>query len=246
MNTPKERLYSILKELEISANKFAEEIGMKRPQPLYDIDRGGIKSITAKLAKKIIDKYPQFDFIWLTTGEGEMLNTKSFQEKLREIKLNSSDEKTIPVMSEGGAMATPNVQGQSDLSFTPTEMRVVSRSMFEDAEAILPVFGNSMTPYYPPGSEVALALDESSFFTNGEVYAIEVKGSNLPLLKRIYEAEDNDYIILYSDNTMKHESGPREGKYFYPPQEIHKSEIMRKWAVIGDQKRRKNKPIYHR
>lgn len=192
---------------------------------------------------------------YLSFGEGSMflLNdedvvAKNFTQELRNKKLNKSDMVALPVFGDNAVKGNPHGESITDVAYHPTEMRIVARSMFEDAVAILPVYGNSMTPTHPPGSEVALMPDNSSIFEPGEVYALEVKGSSLPILKRVFPSEKEGYIQLYSDNTMKHESGPRAGQFFYPPYDFPLSELKPngKWAVVGDQKRKRNKPILHR
>jgi len=74
MKKGSEILNEILKREETNANQFAERIGIKRTQPLYDILNGKIKNISDKLADKILKVYPYYIKVWLLTGEGEMLN----------------------------------------------------------------------------------------------------------------------------------------------------------------------------
>lgn len=157
-----------------------------------------------------------------------------------------ADMVQLPVIDSGvsGGMG----DDANDLSHEPKEYRLVPRSLFDDAIGILPVYGNSMTPSYPPGAEVALGTYEKGmggqwYFEWGEVYAIQLESSPRPVLKRVYESDKEGSITLYSDNTMKHDTGPREGKYFYPPKDIPVSTIVAVYEVIGDCKRRKNKVV---
>lgn len=153
----------------------------------------------------------------------------------------SPDYVILPTWS-GGAQASAHDQHATDVAHH--DYVRVPRDLFEDAEAVLPVFGNSMTPSYPPGAQLALALDETKFFEYGEVYVLKLKGKVRPLLKRVFESERGDeWITLVSDNTILHPDGPRVGKPMYPPQDIQREIIDEVWEVIGDQKRRKNKAI---
>lgn len=63
----------ILKHEKINANTFAERIGLKRTQPIYDLQNGKVKKITPNYANKILNAFPYYDYTWLLTGEGEML-----------------------------------------------------------------------------------------------------------------------------------------------------------------------------
>jgi len=252
VNNQKSILESVLNEL-IYRKKVSTQVELAERLEKNESYFSQIMNGKQKLSSKMIEKMKrEFGLSpdYLLTGIGPMfLNERiDFTEHLRKKKLFSKDDKEIPVFGDNAVQGTPHGQGTTDIAYVPTEMRIVSRSMFEDAVAILPVFGNSMTPTYPPGSEVALVPDSSTFFEYGEVYALEVKGSNLPILKRVFPSEKEGCILLYSDNTMKHESGPRQGQFFYPSYDLPLSEIKTngKWAVIGDQKRRKNKPILHR
>lgn len=192
---------------------------------------------------------------YLSFGDGSMFlsydenaEIKDFTQELRDRKLSKMDTVELPVFGDNAVKGNPHGESVTDIVYQPTEMRIVARSMFEDAVAILPVYGNSMTPTHPPGSEVALMPDMTAIFEYGEVYALEIKGSSLPILKRVFPSEKEGYIQLYSDNTMKHESGPREGQFYYPPYDLPLSELKPngKWSVVGDQKRKKNKSILHR
>lgn len=59
----------------LNAKSFSEKIGLDRPQAIYDIQKGKTKAISGKLANKIISVFPDFNKIWLLTGEGNMLKT---------------------------------------------------------------------------------------------------------------------------------------------------------------------------
>lgn len=66
----------------MSARKFAQTIGLKTVQNIYDIQKGKIKKISPSFAKKIITVFPEINQAWLFTGEGNMLNSGyNFPEK---------------------------------------------------------------------------------------------------------------------------------------------------------------------
>lgn len=71
---PYNRLEQIMEYYELNPNSFANKIGLKRTQNLYDIRDGKIKNITFSLANKINTVFTAINKNWLLTGEGEMLN----------------------------------------------------------------------------------------------------------------------------------------------------------------------------
>ena len=62
----------ILNDLGVKAPTFAKSIGVLY-QRVLDIQNGRVKKISYDLAKKIIEKYPQYSKIWLLTGEGSRI-----------------------------------------------------------------------------------------------------------------------------------------------------------------------------
>lgn len=72
--TSAEIIDAILANENITASQFAEEIGMKRPQGIYDIQKGKVKGISGRMANLIHNAKPMYRKEWLLTGEGEMLD----------------------------------------------------------------------------------------------------------------------------------------------------------------------------
>lgn len=71
--TPAERLNEVLRVTRTNVKSLSERLGYARPQGLYDIVAGRTKSLSADLCRKIITAFPEFNHVWLLTGEGEML-----------------------------------------------------------------------------------------------------------------------------------------------------------------------------
>ena len=69
----KERIEKLLEMNGLNAKTLSERIGLDRPQALYDILNGKTKSITEKMAVKIISAFPNIQKVWLITGEGDIL-----------------------------------------------------------------------------------------------------------------------------------------------------------------------------
>jgi plasmid maintenance system antidote protein VapI len=105
------RLSKLLDYLQLSANKFSQEIGLKRAQGIYDI-LDGKNNISPSMARRIVEKYKNINYKWLVSGIDEMLikNTHS-----------SPNNGTI------GTLSSVNVVGNIDLN-NVTEVLELSKS----------------------------------------------------------------------------------------------------------------------
>ena len=71
----KDIINQLLESKSIKAGPFAKEIGV-HPTQIYDLQSEKIKKISASIASKIVNRYPEYDPNWLLTGEGEMLKSE--------------------------------------------------------------------------------------------------------------------------------------------------------------------------
>ena len=93
MLTGQNKINLILDHVGIKAPTFAKHVGVKY-QRILDIQNGKVKNISAEVASRIIDVYPQFNIEWLLTGEGEMLNS--------ETKEPNSNEEDMQIIQQTG------------------------------------------------------------------------------------------------------------------------------------------------
>lgn len=84
--TAAERIDAILDYCEISASQLSREIGLDRPQALYDIQKGKTKNISTDMADRIHKARPCFKKVWLKTGEGDMLDMAAPEVQKHEVK----------------------------------------------------------------------------------------------------------------------------------------------------------------
>lgn len=75
MMGPKEILECILSKEGITYAQLSKDMGLSRPQSLYDIRDGKVKRISENYASKILNAYPHYNRVWLLTGEGDMLTS---------------------------------------------------------------------------------------------------------------------------------------------------------------------------
>lgn len=72
--TAKETINAILLQENITGSQLAKDIGLTRPQAVYDILNGKVLKVSARMANLIHSAKPMYNLDWLLTGEGDMLN----------------------------------------------------------------------------------------------------------------------------------------------------------------------------
>lgn len=88
--TQGERIKEIRKSLDLTLEKFGEKIGVTKTA-ISRIEKGE-RGCTEQMTKAICREYG-VDYIWLTTGEGEMFieTDDDFMEKIDRIMVNEND-----------------------------------------------------------------------------------------------------------------------------------------------------------
>lgn len=168
--------------------------------------------------KIIIEKFPEVNYAWLLTGEGDMLKNKLPKEEPNLVPLYDD------VATFGG-----NVNASEMHSVTnPTEY-IDTGSWFGQTKITSAIrhYGDSMVEY-PNGC--ILALKEINDFDNvvyGRNYVIET--SEIRVTKRVQSGKNDEYVTAYSTNT---ETYP-DGRQIHEPFPIRKSNINRISLVIG-------------
>lgn len=223
--TIKQRLKDFIEYKGISTRQFCLSIGAS---PAFVANM--VKSIQPDRINSIANQYPELNTGWLLTGEGSMLKTESpvAAENLNVI----SSGKVIPYYDAEVAAGT--AYGM-EMTQTPPAGMIEIGGLMKDSEFALRVYGNSMTPNYPAGCVVGLKQHNEHFIEPGTVYVVETTENRY--LKRLYYNDNKTALLCISDNHMKHESGPMEGRYFYPEFEIPFEEVRRLLRVTGVIKR---------
>ena len=222
----KERLIEFIEHKRISRRSFALGIGASSSF-VNSISRG----IGAEYVERIKTAYPDLNIAWLLTGEGSMLkDVQSSEENGTSQEISSG--KVIPYFDAEVAAGT-----QYGMEMTPAAPAgwIEIGGILKDSEFAMRVYGNSMVPNYPAGCVIGLRRYTEHFIEPGTVYVIETAENRF--LKRLYYNDDKTAFSCISDNHMKHESGPREGKYFYPEFEIPFEAVKRLFRVTGVIKR---------
>lgn len=207
---------SILTDLGVKAPTFANNIGVKY-QRILDIQSGKTKKISSIVADAIIEKYPQYNRIWLLTGEGEMLKP-SIQTNTPIKKSGKESLPLIPIEAVAG-FPTIDIEG---VRLEDCEHYNVPDFIAKGAQYLIRVSGSSMYPKYSNGDILACRkIDSVTFFQWGKVYVLDTNQG--ALVKRLFEDKENkDNVICRSDNHAN-----------YPDFSVPKSEIRSLSIVIG-------------
>lgn len=68
-----ERLKNVLKALDISAAKLSRRLNYQSAGTIYHVING-INKISLDMATRIVEKYPEINFLYLLKGMGEVVN----------------------------------------------------------------------------------------------------------------------------------------------------------------------------
>jgi len=201
-----DRLGQFIDHLEISVRSFENTIGASN-----GLIRKAITNktdIQSKWISAIVDNYPQLNLDWLLTGKGEMIHTTT----------------AVPVPAGRGIPLLPTAAlcgfGTQAFDDLPV-MGYYSVPEFRNADFLIGLIGDSMTPRFVPGDIVACRIvRERLFFQWNRIYAIYT-GSQGAMVKRVKPSKHEGCILLISDNPN------------YEPFDIPLSDITALALVIG-------------
>ena len=189
-----ERLLTLLKYYGLSVRRFEQLCGMSN---------GYVKriksSLGADIENNILQTFPDVSRIWLLTGEGSMLvsDTGSPSEHAGEVP----SRPRIPVGASAGFLSGI----ATGVSIDDCELIPIIPGIPDYACTIL-VHGDSMTPKYESGDELALVP------LRDRDYGV--------LVKRLYD-HDADAVRCVSYNTE------------YPDSYVDKSSINSIWRIVA-------------
>ena len=169
----------------------------------------------------------------MLTGEGEMIKPKETSEITKDGEIGTLTEGRVIPLYDADA-AAGSLYGMDMTPARATEMIQIG-GFLRESEAALRVYGNSMTPNYPPGCIIGTKRWNERFIEPGHVYVVETNENRF--LKRLLYNKDKTAYRCLSDNAIQYESGPAEGEFCYPEFEIPVEDVRRIFRVIGVIKR---------
>ena len=235
----KERILKFADTLDISRREFYKKTG---------ISRGTLESstgITEDTLAKFIAAFGELSPEWILTGNGEMYrhtHTHPASQKLGNQGKDTKDFSTndtnfinidtpvaqrttepgagIPLIPIDAVAGLP-VGESLAARFIDCAHYVIPEFVNLNVEYMIRVSGSSMYPKYSNGDILACRrVQDVLFFQWGKIYVID--SSQGALVKRVFQDEDPDRILLVSDN-----------REHYPPFSIPKSDIRSLSIVVG-------------
>lgn len=182
----KQRLIQFIKYKGIGQGKFEKTVGLSN---------GYINQLrhspSPQKIQMIIGVYPDLNQSWLLTGEGEMLNTEK-QEGLKK------DVDSTPVYDIDATCGTQ----YRDIIFTEdTIIGHVSLPGISKDSCIVRANGDSMEPQIHDGNMVVIREIKSwQDIFYGQMYLILLDEYRMIKYIRRYEPDEENYIILRSEN----------------------------------------------
>lgn len=226
--------FLINKGIAKSRKEIGQILGYTNESSFSQLLNGKV-SIPKNFIKKLVALDESINQNWLMTGDGEMLKNGGAEE--RSVAQSKPTEsvltgKLIPFYDAEAAAGT-----EYGMSMEPARQvgMIEIGSVLRDSESAIRVYGNSMVPNYPAGCVIGLKLHTDSFIEPGHVYVVETRDNRY--LKRLYYTDDRASFHCISDNQMKFEDGPRQGKLYYQDFEIPLNEVIRLHRVVGVIKR---------
>lgn len=217
-----ERINELIKELGLTPNSFAKEVGL------------GSSNLSRKL--KGNTPFTQKDFVkisdsigvnreWLETGEGEK---RTYSVGYDKNVINMAIDKAF-TQCVHGEDAKPFYDVDFALGFSEmyndspnVPMKYISVPGYEKTDFWCRTSGDSMKPLISNGDIIALKqiLDWNEFLPMNEVYAI-MTTNDLRTVKIIRKGSDDEHFTLHAINEE------------YEDQEINKAAITKVFKVLG-------------
>lgn len=213
--TIKERLIAFIAHLGIGQGKFEKNCGLANAY-VANIR----KSITPEKLQKISQQYPELNTGWLMTGEGEMLKNTSndnIHSVISSKDIKEDDYRGTLVYDIDATCGTDN---RDIFSAEDNIIGSVNLPGINKHAHIIRANGNSMEPEIYDGNMVAVREIKSwDDIFYGQIYLIIL--DEYRMIKRIrrYEQDEENYIILRSDNPK------------YDDIKLHKSKIRKLFVV---------------
>lgn len=162
METINKRISHLISKLNMTPYEFSKKMGNSRPDTLYNLLNNEESQPSPKTLNKIKDKFPEINYTWLLTGEGEMFND-SKQKIKSEIKEVGFDEfmeaEYLPITAQAGYLA-----GLEDNHPIELKKMLVPKEFEKGFYKVIEIEGDSMNDGTPrsicDGDKLLLKLVE--------------------------------------------------------------------------------------
>lgn len=200
----------LLKDIGIKPGTFAKKVGIT-PTQVYDLQSGKIKKISENIVDKIREIYPEYNKVWLMTGEGKMKSNPEIQEDVNLDEIANDEYTTwlLPQSAMGGSLSG----FASDGVVLRNCEKVISP--IKGVDFAISVYGESMAPEYPSGSRVLIKkINPDVFIDWGKVYVLDT--SNGVIIKEVIVSPKEGCIRCHSINP-----DPKYADFDVPMDEVY-------------------------
>ena len=202
----------------LSETQFAKNLGVVQ-KTLNNYTRG--RAPSSEILTSILEIYPEISARWLMTGEGSMLKSDGYANQENEVRQHyvTSDplldyKPRIPYEAAAGTLS--EVMGGVS-QYHCEQLPIVQA--FPKYDFTIIIKGNSMTPQYEGGDEVACKrVDDTSFIQWGRTHVLDTAQG--VVIKRLYDAGDSFRCVSYNSDE-------------YPDFLIHRSEVFGIFLIVG-------------
>jgi phage repressor protein C with HTH and peptisase S24 domain len=197
-NNQRENFGPRLKEIRLAKKMTLQEFygGISKHVNNFSPIENGARKIGKRLAQDVIKHY-HINERWLASGSGNMFTDEEFC---------SSELSVKPDLNEGVPFININPSeissGEFNLLREKPEYYVNFRP-FNDCDAYLPVYGDSMYPKYASGEIIAVReVINKSIIQWGEAYLIiaDENANNITTVKLLFEHHNMNKIVLRASN----------------------------------------------
>lgn len=184
-----------LREIRLSKNMTIEQF--YKPITEHTSNCAAIENGRRKIGKRLskdIIRFYQLNEEWLQTGKGDMFNQETAETDL--LRLSHS---SVPFFNVN---LSELIYEEDNLFKEPPEYYVNFRP-FNDCDAYLPIYGDSMFPKYASGDVIVIReIINFDVIQWGEAYlvATDARANSLTTVKLLFEHADPKKIILRASN----------------------------------------------
>lgn len=185
-----------------------------------------VKELGADKIESIIKVYPNINLSWLITGTGSMFGSYNLPDddhsRIIAAEPQIDYEKTNEINALIPLLPMEAFAGRGLGVFNDLKIeRFYQIHEFQNADFLMRVNGDSMSPKFNSGDIIGCTLIRSTLFFQWNKPHVIYTSSQGVLIKRIKKSEYNDHVCCVSDNVH------------YDPFDVPKTDIVDIALVIG-------------
>jgi phage repressor protein C with HTH and peptisase S24 domain len=233
MDAINQRIALFIDEVNMNPNRFAKEVGYKRPDNIYNVYTGRTKP-SWEMLEAIATRFTDLNMNWLIRGSGTMREPQVEADTKEGIAV----EKQLAEYDNAKAVVTVDKMGKDTILAVPLVAQEGYRSKHNDA-GYLSGLSSFVVPYFTEGNYRAFEVEGDSMEPTVR-HGDYVIGSYL--YNRKHLKPGHAYVILTEDSITVRRvvGGVKEQKVelaadspYYPSYEQPLEEVKEVWTIKG-------------